>query len=582
MKNLAILLIVLVASGSVFAQADEPGAAASLTVDFWSQGTLQGGTLAGATDSGLAGYCAASDGNDVFYEVTPSSQGIKAQVITAAFDAVIELRDGSDPDIVLDCVDANFGNGGEELWVTGLTAGTSYYLCVYSTNGSASGAFQVMAEYLPMAEVRSGYHPNPATDIDLPGYKIAETTRRNTNTAYPINMTAFIQATRWRIVDTSDLSVYYADVAGNNQLLTLNAVAGPLCFNKVYDVQCQVMVEGQWCGYSVTHAIHTEAQPNSTLLPAWVGGTYDLSSSIKAVFVGNQQQLYWRLTTDNGNTQIDFQYPGDATTWLNFPDVECMRFNKIYQVEIASEYCGVLGSYSDPVNVFTSSVPYTKVRDEYCGTDQFVGGTILCDFIASIDTYVWQVAPIVQDDPEMVPTGPAMVVYTNGTDLALTSLVPEGLEQGKAYRVGVKPQLGNLDSCDELQEGDYGYFCQIVTINTGFVGEEIGAPVTIESEDIAEERGFEFASNDESRLKFHQGAGGERRVVLDLNDSGLEGNAYFTVHDLQGKIVDQMAFASIHEANIVQYSMNSELPSGVYVFSITDGKTKISEKVFVR
>ncbi|NNE56073.1 MAG: hypothetical protein HKN32_08640, partial [Flavobacteriales bacterium] len=371
MKKLISLLAVLFVAQLSLAQSDTPAGATTLPVSYWSLGTPSSGTLTGASNSGLAGYCQGIPTNDVFYRFTATTQGIKATCSTTDFDMVVEIRDGVDPNVVVDCVDAVFGAGGETIWISDLTAGDDYYICVYSNGGAGAGNFDVQLEYLPAVELRPGYYPFPVSDAGLPGYAVAELTKRVTNADgafFAFNMAGLIEATRWKFVDPSDNSEYFADVAGDNINLGLNDVPGPLCFGKTYDVQCQIMLEGQWCGYSVVRQLQTEAQPNTLLSATYVNGWFDLSASIKANFVGSDQQLYWRLTTDNNNTVIDFNYPNDPDSWLNFPDVSCMRFNKIYGLEIAVEYCGVVGPYSDPVNVFTINVPYSKVRDEYCGT----------------------------------------------------------------------------------------------------------------------------------------------------------------------------------------------------------------------
>lgn len=576
----ATLFTALLFAISAFCQSDEPAGSPVFTVDFYSVGAFTVGSLAATSNSDLPGTCFMGN-SDGYYQFVATTQGVKIEATTADFDMTLEIRDAGET--WMDCLNSNGAGSGETMWVTGLTPGDTYYLGIGSSGAVGAGAFSVKIEWLPNVEVRPGYTPNPASDAGLPGYKVAETTRRTWNTVYPLNLNLFVTGTRYQFTAQSDASTFTHDISGSTELINLNTVSGPLCFSETYDVLVQVQIEGQWCGYSTTQPIAMESEPSTTLNPIYVNGTTDLSASIQAAFVGSSGILYWRLTTDNGQTIIDFSYGLPGWMVLALPDPDCLRFNKIYNVEIAAEYCGLIGSYGTPVNIFTQNVPYTKVRNEYCGTSQFIGATILCDFISSVDTYAWQWGPIEEDDPDMVPIGPAIVTFTDDPTLFLLGLVPDGLQSGTAYRVGVKPLLGvdaagNVDACDEVQEGDYGQFCQVVIYPPAPPGDAAG--LTNGEPEIVDEKQIDLVS-DGSQVDLYRVGGSNEILQISLRDSEMSGNATLRVFDLGGKLVHQAGYAKVEQADFIQDAIPSDFPAGIYIVTLESETGAISEKVFL-
>lgn len=576
----ATISAILLIATPAWTQSDEPAGAPVLTVDFYSQGTNTAGSLATASASNLAATCSAG-ATDGYYSFVATTQGVKIEATTGVFDMALEVRDAGVT--WMDCQNANGAGTGETMWLTGLTPGDTYYLSVASIGAVGAGTFNVKIEWLPNVEVRPGYTPYPASDAGLVGYKVAESTRRTWNTVYPLNLNIFVTGTRYQFTAQSDASIFIHDVSGSTELLNLNTVSGPLCFGENYDVLVQVQIEGQWCGYSTLQPIAMEPEPTTTLNAVYVNGTTDLSAAIQAAFLGSSGILYWRLTTDNGQTVIDYSYGLDGWMVLNLPDPECLRFNKIYNVEIAAEYCGQVGSYSTPVNIFTQNVPYTKVRNEYCGTSQFIGNTILCDFIASVDTYAWQFGPIEEDDPDMVPVGPAIVAFTDDPLMFLLGLAPDGLESGTAYRVGVKPLLGvdadgNLDACDEVQEGDYGEFCQVVILPSAPPGEAAG--LTNGDPELIDEKQINLVSNGD-QIDLYRVGGSTEILQISLRESEMSGNAALRVFDMTGKLVHQAGYAKIEQADIIQDAIPSNLPAGIYIVTLETETGAISEKIYL-
>ena len=576
----ATLLVSIVLSIPASCQTDEPAGAPVIAVDFYSQGAFTAGSLAATSASDLPATCFAGN-SDGYYQFVATTQGVKIDATTGNFDMTLEVRDAAE--IWVDCQNSNGAGAGETMWVTGLTPGNTYYVSVGSNGAFGAGAFNIKVEWLPNVEVRPGYTPNPATDAGLVGYKVAETTRRTWNSIFPFNLNTVVTGSRYLFTAQSDASVFTHDISGTTELINLNSVPGPLCFNETYDVLVQVQIEGQWCGYSTVQPVAMEPQPATTLNPIDINGTTDLSAEISAIFVSSSSILYWRLTTDNGQTVIDYDYNLPGWGNLDLPDPSCLRFNKIYNVEIAAEHCGLIGAYSSPVNIFIENVPYTKVRDQYCGTAQFIGGTILCDFIASVDTYAWQWGPIEEDDPEMIPIGPAIVTFSDDPTLFLLGLAPQGLETGTAYRVGVKPLLGidaagNLDACDEVQEGDYGEFCQVVINPLAPPGEANG--LTKEEPKIVDEKEIDLVSNG-NQVDLYRIGGSDKVIQISLRKSDMSGNASLRIFDMGGKIVHQTGYAKVEQADLIQDAIPSDLPAGIYIVTLESETGVISEKVYL-
>lgn len=105
------------------------------------------GTTVGATDSGIGNLtCNGFTGNesdDVWFSFVATST-THTVLISAdpGFDAVVDIRSGACDGTNIDCADDNGAGGDEEVEVTGLTNGNTYYVRVYSF-GTTSGTFDV-------------------------------------------------------------------------------------------------------------------------------------------------------------------------------------------------------------------------------------------------------------------------------------------------------------------------------------------------------------------------------------------------------------------------------------------------------
>jgi|GEM_PF-362535 len=115
---------------------DDCSGATSLTVYGASCGGAVTGNVTGATQSIVAISCSnftSSVANDVWYSfVATSTSHIITVIGSTSFDAVVDLRSGSCNGTNINCADATTSGGTEVINATGLTAGTTYFVRVYS------------------------------------------------------------------------------------------------------------------------------------------------------------------------------------------------------------------------------------------------------------------------------------------------------------------------------------------------------------------------------------------------------------------------------------------------------------------
>ena len=515
----------------------------------------------GASGSGVP-TCSGTDSDDAWYVFTAQTQAAKFVATAAGADLVLEvLNTGNLASI--SCSNASGAGAGETLRVSGLTAGQTYYLRIHSTNG-AGGAYTVCGQFYPASKVRDGWHPVPSPDIGLPGFRVNEAVNRD---QYAPN-NGQIQATRWQFTDINTLDEYTFQVNGTNSVLNLNAVGG-LCFGTSYDVLVQVQVDGYWCGYGAVRQIIMEAAPTTELEPGYAGQNYDLNDDLKARFVGAGQSIQWRLTTDNGMTEV-IENSAANSSYLYFDQTTCLRYNRIYTVEIRAFYCGVWGPWSTADFIITNPIPYVNVRPQFCNTTQFPGATLQCDFLPIVDSYAWQISPIETGDVTMTPVGPAIVAYSVNTSLYL---LPLGLTFGQSYRVGAKPLLGTVDACNDPQEGDYGYFCPILIGNPNAVLPDYDYRSS-ESESIFEQPEPEFAVFPNP---IRDGI-----ANLDLRNANLHGDAWVIVHNMAGRELLRRQVNKIEDASFLQLGLPAACTAGMYLISVMTESTTLTTRALVQ
>lgn len=569
MKQLSFILAALLfAVLNVYSQ-EEPASAVPLTETYYLEQLLNNpacNSLAlslGASGSGMP-TCAGVDNNDVWISTTATYQGSKYSLETSNFDAVIYVYDASFN--LIACENSNGANAGEEIWVTDLVAGDNYYIRVHSFDGSA-GDFTLCGWYLPRSELRNGWSPYPSGDSAPLGYRVTEWTKRRNYAPY----NNLIQGTRWEFtnVDTGVITQY--EITGNNGNLTLSLL-DDMCFGQSYTVRVQVRVDDNWCGYGESLPLLTEAEPTTRLQDGYGGNTYGVSSNIKVNFVGPDQLIEWRFTSNNGAEVL--QHFSTSST-ISMDEIACIRYNRIYTVEVRVTYCGQTGPWSDADFLIISPLPYTRVTDQYCNTVQFPGATLFTEFINVADQYAWQIAEIDPDDPLLTPVAPAIVTYSPSTNLYL---LPLGLEWGKTYRIGVKPFLGFTGDCDTFQEGDYGQFCSIT------IGDPsaLMAPPMLSATD--DETGELIQGTDEQLelLAYPNPMSSGDILKLQVKGTSLSPDARLKVFSGNGMVLIDDLVSNFLQGNTIELMSSSNWARGMYFVQVQDARKSLSTNVLLK
>lgn len=462
MKQLLVLLLSLCAAVFTAYSQDNPGTQ-NITLGACGACNSYAGNVNTATASAIPACSGIAD-DDLFYTfVAPAPTvpgdlvGIKVTVTTSAFDVVVQLITNANANVK--CVNDVVGIGGEELIHYGLITGQTYHIRVHSVNDvPGAGNFNVCFEQIPELFLRPQYlNFGPSGN----GYSINEIISREFF-ASP----GPVQKTGWKLVCVASGEEFFREVNGISTQVNLNTITG-ICYNKTYKVYCRVMIAGIWCGYGSASTIIMESEPNTSILAASCGQTYDIYQSVMSVAYLNASQIIgWEFSTDNGNTVFTaLSLPGSSIIELS--NVPQMRYNKIYNVRVRAQICGQWGPYGGGCFMITGPLPYTYAEAQYCNVVLGVGGNMICEFVQNATNYIWQFAPIQCGDPTFTPIGAAQLINSPDPiiNLGEITVVP-----GACYRVGVKPFVGE-------QQGDYGQFCQI-QIAGGFAppeGQEIYA-----------------------------------------------------------------------------------------------------------
>ena len=108
-------------------------------------------------------------GGDVSFEIVPATSGVRVEVSTADFDAVVTILDGVGT--VVTSINVG-GLGDEYLNVGNLTAGDTYEVVVSSASGA--GAFNICGQILPDTRADYGVGPYDLCDIYKADYVAAD------------------------------------------------------------------------------------------------------------------------------------------------------------------------------------------------------------------------------------------------------------------------------------------------------------------------------------------------------------------------------------------------------------------------
>lgn len=151
MKKSLFLLAAIFLCGTIFSQNDNCASAPVLTISPTCSSPVAG-TSAGATQS-FAG-CVGNADDDVWYQFVASATSVSIQVTpSASYDPVVEFFSGPCNSLVsLVCEDNGLTGAVENLFVGGLTIGTTYSFRIYHYfAGSGSSAFTTCLTNAPPA-----------------------------------------------------------------------------------------------------------------------------------------------------------------------------------------------------------------------------------------------------------------------------------------------------------------------------------------------------------------------------------------------------------------------------------------------
>lgn len=190
----------------------------------------EGGSLQNALASGSQGSA------DVWYSIQPLSPGIRVEVNTADFDALIEIRDEAMN--LIDFEDVVLGGAGEALNFGGLTPGQNYFVVVGSIGSTGNGEFSICIQELPDSQCDYGSGPYSLCSVFKADWVFADGyvfnfTSQTDGEMYSLQTvgTSFMQfknvpGLQWG--DTYDVAIQsYFDVedgAGNSELVVIDNV----------------------------------------------------------------------------------------------------------------------------------------------------------------------------------------------------------------------------------------------------------------------------------------------------------------------------------------------------------------------
>lgn len=151
MKHFLLFITFCFSVSFGFSQSDNCSAAPTLTIGAVCSTPLAGTSL-GATQS-ISG-CVGTADDDVWYKFVATATSHSVQVVgSAGYDAVIEAFSGTCSSLIsLNCVDGTLNGGTENMLLSGLTIGNTYFIRIYHYfAGSGSSTFSTCISNPPAA-----------------------------------------------------------------------------------------------------------------------------------------------------------------------------------------------------------------------------------------------------------------------------------------------------------------------------------------------------------------------------------------------------------------------------------------------
>lgn len=631
MKSRLLLIIFACLHLAVHAQSEDangtltaltPVAMANYTAAQWA--VSQCGTttynLGNSVSSQPASAISGLMNNDVWFQFTAVAEVAKIKVCNpAGFDVAIELWNAAATGTALATANSAGSGQKEVLCATSLTVGTTYKVRVGRANGTGTSTFNILYEHLGIA-LTTQYSPDPP---NLTCY--------NFNTTMQRPLTAFgVGSTHWKFIGTSG-TVYgpYTTIGNPNQANLSHQfkleLGADICENEgtlqvlievqAADIDCQNI----WWGYStpmpilvctpICPAINF-SNPNGAC-----GGVqcniYNLTFGVSNIGQGFQYQF--RFVTDNGQTEF-------ITTWQTSPFFNTstppfsnyFRYGKVYQVYVRVKRCATNPQWCGPCTYTTCGFPSANIANinattglsNYCLWRNKSGPQIDANIILGMDQYRFRLMPV---DPcssnPFAPTGAPITTNWTYNYFFLPSAWPIPLNQVYILQVQYRVLPATLTNANGQtitipgQQSDWGWPCFIgfrssasplagTTVNCCNFPQPSALMLPNEYFD-GEGKWTEFYEWEEEpepviqpgKLTLLTAEGNE--IQLDVTDSNLAGNGQAELFNLNGQLIHVEKLSAIHENSVISIVTEQELPTGIYIVSISTPYGRLTEKFFI-
>jgi len=599
-----------------------PVAMASYSAAQWATSQCGSTTynLGASTSTQTVSPIAGLMNNDVWFQFTAVAEVAKIKVCSpATFDVSIELWNAAATGTALASANITGSGQKEVLCATSLTVGTTYKVRVGRANGIGAGTFTIIYEHLGIA-LTSQYSPDPPN-----------ATCYNFNTLIQRPIPAFgVGSTRWKFIGTSGTVYGPYTTIGNPNVANLShqfkLELGPeicetegtlqvLIEMQAPDIDCQNI----WWGYStpmpilVCETICPTISFNNPNAPC--GGVqcniYNITFGLSNIGQGFQYQ--YRFITDNGQTEFITNW--STSPFFNTsttPFTNYFRYGKVYQVYVRVKRCASNPQWCGPCTYTTCGFPSANITNinstsglsNYCLWRNRTGPQIDATIILGMDQYRFRLMPV---DPcsnnPFTPTGAPITTNWSYNYFFLPSAWPIVLNKVYILQVQYRVLPATLTNPSGQtitipgQQSDWGWPCFI-----GFrsaASPAAGSTVSccnfpLPSANMLPNEYFdgegkwtEFYEWEEEPSPFVQpgkisllsAVGNE--IQLDVTESNLVGDGQAELYNLSGQLIMAKKITAIHENDQVRIVTEQELPTGIYLISITTAYGRVTEKFFM-
>ncbi len=451
----------------------------------------------------------------------------------------------------------------------------NYYVRISSASFSPGSSFAFGIETYPVAELASNFYPTRNTDPD--GYKPCDQIQRNLiNSSY----TPLIQNQRWTLSPVLTPNVFCQHLITGSSGIQLITNFPCVCFGMNVNVSVELRVDNHWCGVAQQREIFMQTA-NTTSITTPTNTTLPFTSTIDATFACANTIYEWEFATAGGPAVL-FQSNSGS---LPLNSVDCLRFNRIYQVRvraiscgITGPWCGVAGPGSAPCLIFTPPLPVINAPDspptnDFCYSSVPLNSVVDVPFFAGVEQYIFQFTRVSPAAP-FLPIASPKIVFSNNS---LCGLSFANVQAGGTYRVGIKPGLA---SCNSPQQGDYGPWCYF---SIAPAAPPVAAmPTVIDQVEQTEEPLYKSSIVGEDYLDISVSGYGEMRILnISTNEQEILRTGEVVLYDLNGREVFQQTMYGATGVTMIQLELPSDLPTGIYIARVKSDSRVQSGKIFI-